>query len=95
MPHQPGGSGLFWISFVCDPGDQEQAEAAIRSILEEVARDGLEDVVVEKAQRQALSGEINGRSTMSGQASRLGLERWSGGYLLCPALFETPTESDC
>ncbi|MGB0259596.1 MAG: M16 family metallopeptidase, partial [Coraliomargarita sp.] len=69
----PGGSGLFWISYVCDPGDQQKAEAAIRSILEEVGEQGLDDSVVEKAQRQALSGEINGRKTMSGQASRLGL----------------------
>ncbi len=69
----PGGSGLFWISYVCDPGEQQKAEAAIRSVLEEVGEQGLDASVVEKAQRQALSGEINGRKTMSGQASRLGL----------------------
>ncbi len=69
----PGGSGLFWISYVCDPGDEQKAETAIRSILAEVAEAGLDESVVEKAQRQALSGEINGRKTMSGQASRLGL----------------------
>jgi zinc protease len=34
---------------------------------------GLPESVVEKALRQALSSEINGRKTMSGQASRLGL----------------------
>ncbi|TVP77463.1 MAG: insulinase family protein [Puniceicoccaceae bacterium] len=69
----PGDSGLFWISYVCDPGKSHQVEKAILKVLKEVAAEGFPESVVEKARRQALSAEINGRKTMSGQASRLGL----------------------
>ena len=41
-------------------------------MIREVCETGFPESVVEKARRQALSGEINGRKTMSGQASRLG-----------------------
>ncbi|WP_269522449.1 M16 family metallopeptidase [Coraliomargarita parva] len=69
----PGTRGLFWISYVCDPDKASQAETAIFECIDCVIRDGLDAKVVEKARRQALSSEINGRKTMSGQASRLGL----------------------
>lgn len=69
----PGGSGLFWISYVCDAEKSAQVEQAILDLLAEVVTQGLPESVVEKARRQALSSEINGRKTMSGQASRLGL----------------------
>jgi zinc protease len=69
----PGDTGLLWISYVCDPGREREVEATILECIEGVATEGLPESVVEKARRQALSGEINGRKTMSGQASRLGL----------------------
>lgn len=69
----PGGRGLFWISYVCDPSKSSIVEEAILEVLAEVADQGLPESVVEKARRQALTSEINGRKTMSGQASRLGL----------------------
>ncbi len=69
----PGGRGLMWISYVCDPEQQGEVEAAIHDVIRDVCESGLSESVVEKARRQALSGEINGRKTMSGQASRLGL----------------------
>lgn len=69
----PGGRGLFWISYVCDPSKSVKVESAVQSVLREVVEQGLPESVVEKARRQALSSEINGRKTMSGQASRLGL----------------------
>lgn len=69
----PGEQGLFWISYVCDPEKQADVESAIFTAIEEVVVSGLSEDVVEKARRQALSAEINGRKTMSGQASRLGL----------------------
>lgn len=69
----PGSQGLFWISYVCDPEKSSQVEAAIHALLDEVIASGLPESVVEKARRQALSSEINGRKTMSGQASRLGI----------------------
>ncbi len=69
----PGGSGLFWISYVCDAEKSREVEQAILDLLAEVEAQGLPESVVEKARRQALTSEINGRKTMSGQASRLGL----------------------
>jgi len=67
----PGGRGLFWISYVCDSEQQGEVESAIHAVIREVCEVGFGEAVVEKARRQALSGEINGRKTMSGQASRL------------------------
>lgn len=69
----PGAFGLFWISYVCDIEKKAQVEASIREIFDEIIHVGFKDEDVEKARRQALSAEINGRKTMSGQASRLGL----------------------
>lgn len=69
----PGEQGLFWISYLCDPEKQPQVEQAIHALLAETAECGFSEDAVEKARRQALSSEINGRKTMSGQASRLGL----------------------
>ena len=69
----PGGRGLFWISYVCDSEQQSEVESAIHALIREVCETGFPESVVEKARRQALSGEINGRKTMSGQASRLGM----------------------
>jgi zinc protease len=69
----PGANGLFWISYVCDAANRNVVEQAILDLLAEVVAEGLPESVVEKARRQALSSEINGRKTMSGQASRLGL----------------------
>lgn len=69
----PGSEGLLWISYVCDPEKHAVVESAILELVKEVSDIGFNDAVVEKARRQALSAEINGRKTMSGQASRLGL----------------------
>jgi zinc protease len=69
----PGANGLFWISYVCDAVHSAAVEQAVLDLLAEVVAEGLPESVVEKARRQALSSEINGRKTMSGQASRLGL----------------------
>jgi len=69
----PGKVGLFWIFYGCDPGRQSEAEARVRAVIEEARRGGIAGSVVDKARRRALSAEINGRKTMSGQAARLGL----------------------
>ena len=69
----PGSRGLFWISYVCDPEKGHRVESAIRELIAEISETGIEPTYVEKACRQALSAEINGRKTMSGQASRLGV----------------------
>lgn len=69
----PGERGLLMISYVCDPERGPEVEAAVREIIDEVSTRGFERDVVEKARRQALASEINGRKTMSGQATRLGV----------------------
>jgi zinc protease len=69
----PGDSGLLMISYVCDPERGSEVEAAIHELIAEVVTQGFDRDVVEKACRQALSSEINGRKTMSGQATRLGV----------------------
>ncbi len=69
----PGDQGLFWISYVCDAEHAAEVEEAVLKCIETIKADGFSAEAVEKARRQALSGEINGRKTMSGQASRLGL----------------------
>ncbi len=69
----PGSRGLFWISYVCDPGRGREVESAVLAVIETVIREGLPESVVDKARRQSISAEINGRKTMSGQASRLGV----------------------
>lgn len=69
----PGGRGLFWIGYVCDHENADTVERAIHECLQEVEDEGFDEAVVEKARRQALSSEISGRQTMSGQATRIGL----------------------
>jgi len=70
----PGTSGLFCVSYTCDAGKREEAEAAILRVVSPPA--GARPFTarqVRKAQRQLVVGEINTCKTMSGQASRLGM----------------------
>ncbi len=70
----PGSSGLFCITFTCDAGKREEAQAAIARILASLAVPGaFTPGQVRKAFRQSVVGEINSCKTMSGQASRLGM----------------------
>ena len=69
----PGNCGLFWISYVCEIGKGAEVETAIWDCINSIIRNGISESIVDKARRQSLTAEINGRKTMSGQASRLGL----------------------
>lgn len=69
----PGTSGLFYVSFTCDGGRREAAEAAVHKELARVARVGFTATQIRKAVRQMVVGEINTRKTVAGQASRLGV----------------------
>jgi zinc protease len=69
----PGSSGLFCISFTCDPAKREQAESGIHRTLGRWMRRPPPAAELRKAIRQLVVGEINTRKTMSGQASRLGV----------------------
>jgi len=69
----PGSSGLFCISYTCDTGRREEAEAAILRLIASLGAHGAFTAQqVRKAYRQSVVGEINTSKTMSGQASRLG-----------------------
>lgn len=68
-----GDPGLMWLSYLCDPDQRETVESSIDACIADVAHQGLPAEVLEKARRQAMSGEINSYKTMSGQAARLGL----------------------
>lgn len=72
MSWSPGTSGLFYISYLADPGKRLAAEQAILRELERVVAKGISAAALAKAVRQAVTSEINMRKTMSGQASRLG-----------------------
>ncbi|HQU09006.1 MAG TPA: insulinase family protein, partial [Opitutales bacterium] len=80
----PIDPGLFWISYACEPGSETAAEAAIWEVLRAVQFSPLPKEFLDKARRRASVGEINLRSTMSGQASRLGLSEVVVGDLAYP-----------
>lgn len=69
----PGQTGLFWVSYVCDPDKRSAAEAAI---LEELRRfPQCSDIGerIARARRQAIVSEINSYKTIGGRASRIGM----------------------
>jgi len=68
----PGSSGLFCITFTCEPEKRGAATAAIERTLARAAARGFTGAQLRKAMRQLVVDEINTRKTMSGQASRLG-----------------------
>ena len=68
----PGSSGLFCVSYTCDPDKRSRAEAAIHRALRGYLGHPVPAADLRKARRQLVVGEINSRKTMSGQASRLG-----------------------
>lgn len=68
----PGTTGLFCVSFTCEPEKRSAATAAIERTLARCAARGFKPAELKKAIRQLVVGEINSRKTMSGQASRLG-----------------------
>ncbi len=72
MAWSPGTSGLFYISFLADPDNRAAAEAAVLREIVRITNLGVSAKLLAKAVRQAVTSEVNGRKTMSGQASRLG-----------------------
>ncbi|WP_309398805.1 M16 family metallopeptidase [Cerasicoccus maritimus] len=80
----PGDHGLFWISYLCDPGKREAVEAAIRSELSIAQTRAPQPEELAKIVRQALVGEVNSRKTVGGQASRLGSAEVVAGDLGFP-----------
>jgi zinc protease len=69
----PGTTGLFYISYICDGDKREAAKAAIFGELQRLVRSGFPQTELRKAVRQLIVAEINSRKTVSGLASRLGM----------------------
>jgi zinc protease len=70
----PGSSGLFCVTFMCDAGKREEAQAAVLRVLAAHAAPGsFTAAQVAKAYRQSVVSEINTCKTVSGQASRVGM----------------------
>jgi len=69
----PGSSGLFYFSLICEPEKCEAAIESVHEVINRVAERGVPGNLLTKAIRQVEVGEINVRKTMSGQASRLGV----------------------
>ncbi len=69
----PGATGLFCVSFTCEPAKRSAAERGIARVLARWMRRPPPASDLRKALRQLVVGEINTRKTMSGQASRLGV----------------------
>ncbi len=72
MAWNPGTSGLFYVSYLADPGKRAAAEAAVLREVARVAAKGVSASALARAVRQAVTAEINMRKTMAGQAARLG-----------------------
>lgn len=77
----PGPQGLFYLSLVCDGPQRDKALAAVHRELRKTLRRGFTAAQVRKAVRQMVVGEINGRKTAAGQASRLGVAEVIAGDL--------------
>ncbi|MGF1451412.1 MAG: M16 family metallopeptidase [Opitutales bacterium] len=68
----PGDTGLLFVSYTTDPGEQEAAEAAILEELELFLQSPPGADEVAKAVQRAVVGDLNSIKTVSGMASRLG-----------------------
>lgn len=77
----PASAGLFYLSFTCEADRHAKASLAIRRELDRAAQKGFTASEIAKAQAQMIVGEINGRKTVSGQASRLGVAEMVVGDL--------------
>ncbi|WP_221031912.1 M16 family metallopeptidase [Actomonas aquatica] len=78
----PSQQGLFYVSIVCDPGQRDAALKAVEKELLRVLRKGFTTTQIRKAVRQLVVGEINGRKTVAGRASRLGVAEVIAGEML-------------
>src|SRR5690606_52080 len=83
----PGTQGLLWISYTCEPQHREAVEAEIQRLLAASIAPEVTPEHLSKAVRQATVGEVNGRKTMSGQASRLGMAEMVVGELNYPQVY--------
>ncbi len=69
----PGEVGLFYISYLCDPGKEAEVESEIENILASVSSEGFDKELMDKAIRQLVVSVINGRKTVSGVAGKIAM----------------------
>jgi zinc protease len=77
----PGGQGLFTVTFTCEPEKRAAAAAAVHRELARVAAHGFTAAEIKKAVRQSVVDEVNTRKTMGGLAARLGVAEVVAGDL--------------
>lgn len=69
--YTPAYPGLFGVSVVCEPGKEQAAIDAIRNEIRSWQKGGFAAEEVSKAIRMAISSEVSGLQTMSGQANSI------------------------
>jgi zinc protease len=77
----PGGQGLFTVTFGCEPTKRAAATAAIHRELARAAARGFTAAEIKKAVRQSVVDEVHTRKTMGGLAARLGVAEVVAGDL--------------
>lgn len=77
----PGGQGLFTVTFTCEPKKRAAAAAAVHRELARAAARGFTAAEIKKAVRQTVVDEVNTRKTMGGLAARLGVAEVVAGDL--------------
>lgn len=83
----PGSTGLFMISYICNQDKRQLVEQTLSKELDNFYEKGFSSKEVQKALTQAIVSEINIRKTMSGQASQIGVAEAVIGDLNYPQVF--------
>jgi zinc protease len=83
----PGNSGLLWVSMIVDPENRAAALEAFWQEIGHLKQILIDQLLILKAQRQAMVSEINNRKTMSGQAARIGAAEVVVGNMDYPRIF--------
>lgn len=89
----PGESGLFWISYTSEPHHRTHVEDALDRVFGTCAGEGFSKDQLNKARRQALVSHVDGRKTIAGLASRLGVAEVVIGDLSYPENYLRGLES--
>jgi zinc protease len=75
--YMAGEMGLFGIDFLCEPDKRDEAERAVREIVERYRTQAASPAEVAKARKSILADQLNNLSTARGRASDIG-----GSWLL-------------
>ncbi len=70
--YTPGEPGIWGAAATMNPSQRSAAQEAILQEVEDICRHGVSEAELTKAKKIALAGELDGLTTMRGQASDLG-----------------------